>query len=624
MSVRPLPRILLLPVLVALLLAAGGNRAPAAAAPRTVASRAVASASVCSLYCDTLDPSKAAQETFPVADVNLNGRLLRLHVDDADGMAWASIDRGTTGDAVWLDRSWDGGATWEGLLGKAAVPATWTGTRTLMYNLYDPGGHRRGLLRACGDAQGVTCTGWAHTAVCATVCDGAGTASGDSRPVAPTTLAGRTITLHADSTGMAWATLAGGRAGDEVWLDRSWDGGASWPDGSSLGRLPVPAGATGTGTARFNTADPLGRLYGGAVRACGRAVEGQNGSCTAWARPVTNRAAAAADALMYAYDPNTAYWRSSWWNSAVALTTVIDYLRQSGDTRYTWIVEQTFKTNKVAFPAGARSSDPIEGDFISRSTDDSEWWALAWIDAYDLTRDSRYLDEAVTIANYVNGLWDTGSCGGGVWWDRERTYKNAITSTLYVRLTAALHDRLPGDTVWLGRATTAWNWFLGSGMVDSSGLVNDGLTGGCANNGQTVWSYNQGMAIGAAVEIWRATGNATALATGRRLADAALASPSLVGAGLLTESCDALTSDCDDNAKQFKGVFMRYLQDLDSVTSDSYRAFATTQADSVWTADRDSLNQLGQRWSGNGSAAHPNVRDWRTQASALSALLAAG
>ncbi|WP_037627607.1 glycoside hydrolase family 76 protein [Streptomyces aureus] len=619
MSVRPLPRLLLVPALVPLLLAAGLGRVPEAAAAQPSAA-----AAVCSVYCDTLDPSKAAQETFPVADVNLNGRLLRLHVDDADGMAWASIDSAGRDDAVWLDRSWDGGATWDGLLGKASVPATWTGTRTLMYNLYDPGNHRRGLLRACGDAQGVTCTSWARTTVCAAACDRQGTAPGDTRPVPAATLAGRTITLHTDSAGMAWGTLAGGRTGDEVWLDRSWDGGTSWPDGSSLGRLPVPAGATGTGTARFNTSDPLGRLYGGAVRACGRAVEGQSGSCTAWARPVTGRAAAAADALMYSYDPNTAYWRSSWWNSAVALTTVVDYLRQSGDTRYTWIVEQTFRTNRVAFPAGARSSDAIEGDFISRSTDDSEWWALAWVDAYDLTHDRRYLDEAVTIATYVNGLWDTASCGGGVWWDRERTYKNAITTTLYARLAAALHNRLSGDTLWLGRATTAWNWFQGSGMINGSGLVNDGLTGGCANNGQTVWSYNQGLAIGAAVEVWRATGSAATLATARRLADAALASPSLVSAGVLTESCDAPASDCDDNAKQFKGIFMRYLQDLDSVTGHAYRAFATTQADTVWSTDRDSLNRLGQRWSGGGSGTHPNTRDWRTQASGLSALLAGG
>ncbi|MFG1811859.1 glycoside hydrolase family 76 protein [Streptomyces sp. NPDC049040] len=159
---------------------------------------------------------------------------------------------------------------------------------------------------------------------------------------------------------------------------------------------------------------------------------------------------------------------------------------------------------------------------------------------------------------------------------------------------------------------------------DSAGLVNDGLTSACGNNGQTVWSYNQGLAIGAGVEVYRATGDTTALSTARRLADAAVASPSLVTAGVLTESCDAPSADCDDNAKQFKGVFTRYLQDLDSVTGNAYLTFARTQSDTVWNHDRDSLDRIGQRWSGGGTTAHPNARDWRTQASALSALLAAG
>src|SRR4051794_38522102 len=92
---------------------------------------AAAQPTVCFLSCDTLDPSRAGQETFPVPEKNINGRRLVLHVSDADGMAWGSIDDGATGDAVWLDRSWDGGHTWDGLLGKAGIPSTWTGTRTL-------------------------------------------------------------------------------------------------------------------------------------------------------------------------------------------------------------------------------------------------------------------------------------------------------------------------------------------------------------------------------------------------------------------------------------------------------------------------------------------------------------
>jgi hypothetical protein len=93
---------------------------------------------------------------------------------------------------------------------------------------------------------------------------------------------------------------------------------------------------------------------------------------------------------------------------------------------------------------------------------------------------------------------------------------------------------------------------------------------------------------------------------------------------LLTESCDSLTASCDDNQKQFKGVFMRYLMELaDTTAATPYRAFAQTQSDRIWQSGRDSLNRVGQRWSGQTSAAHPNVRDWRTQASAISAVLAA-
>lgn len=586
--------------------------------------RARAATAVCALYCDTRDPSLAQQETFPTPNVSVNNRVVELHVDDVDGMAWASIDNGQLNDSTWIDRSWDGGSTWDGLLGKAWIPSTWTGTRTLMYNMADPSNHRRAVVRACGDANGVVCTNWVHLSVCASRCDGVSSSgsTGNYSPVPDTSLSGRDISLRVDSGGMAWASISGGAAGDEIWMDRSWDAGASWPDGSSKGRVSTPAGSTGTQTIEINIDDPLGRLAGGAVRACGRAVTGQNGSCTAWARADAVPNKAAADALMWSYDPYNAWWPSSWWNSAVALMSVVDYTRSSGDTSYEWIVDRTFQVNKVAFPAGARSSDAIQGDFISQATDDTEWWALAWIDAYDLTGNRTYLNEAVTITNYVSTLWDTGTCGGGVWWNTQKTYKNSVTNALYVDLTAALHNRISGDTTWLSRANTAWNWFEASGLINGSGLVNDGLTNSCANNGQTVWSYNQGLAIGAAQEMYRATGNSGDLSKARYLADSAVHSSALVSNGLLTESCDALTATCDDNQKQFKGIFMRFLGQLnaDGSVGGAYSTFIRAQTSSLWGSDRDSLNRLGERWSGQGSGSNPNVSDWRTQASGLEAL----
>jgi hypothetical protein len=144
--------VVLVTVLIGILLRPVGAQAmsgPDAAAPSTMAT-------VCSVYCDTRDPSQARQDTFPVADRIQNGRRIALHLSDADAMAWGSIDKGTSGDSIWLDRTWDG------LLGRASIPGTWTGTRTLMYNLADPSHHARGMIRACGDSAGIQCTDWVH------------------------------------------------------------------------------------------------------------------------------------------------------------------------------------------------------------------------------------------------------------------------------------------------------------------------------------------------------------------------------------------------------------------------------------------------------------------------------
>lgn len=334
------------------------------------------------------------------------------------------------------------------------------------------------------------------------------------------------------------------------------------------------------------------------------------------------RARVAADVLMSSYDPNKAWFPSSWWNSAVDLQTIGDYMQRTGDRRYLGQLDNTFEKDKGVFPAGVLSGDPLLGNFTSQAIDDTEWWGLTWVEAYDVTRNPKYLNMAVTIANYVYGYWDTSTCGGGVWWNAQRTYKNAVTNGLWIRLTAELHNRIPGDQQWLARSRTAWAWFQGSGMINTNGLVNDGLTNACTNNGQTVWSYNQGMVIGAGLELWRATRDPQIMASVRALADAAIGPNALVTNGILTESCDASNQTCDDNGKQFKGIFMRYWTDLVDTTHDrKYAAFLDQQAESVWNNDRDAAGRLGTRWSGMTNDTNPNVFDWRTQASALSALI---
>lgn len=422
--------------------------------------------------------------------------------------------------------------------------------------------------------------------VCAVYCDGrdAAEAAGD-RTAGTTELHGRRLALHlSDRDDMGWAALKAGASGDRVWLDRSWDSGRSWPDGSKLGAVAVPAGGQATRTAMYNADDPRGHRVG-ALRACGQASGDREVACTPWARAVPDRALAAANAMVAHYRPGQGDF-GGWWTGANALTAVIDHAQRSDSPTHRWLIGEVFDRNR----------NREGGNFTNQYLDDTAWWGLAWLRAYDVTGEQRYLEMARLDEAHLRRYWDA-TCGGGVWWRTDRKYKNAITNELYLKLTAGLHNRIPGDTLYLERARQSWHWFETSGMINADNLVNDGLTSDCRNNNDTTWTYNQGVVLGGLAELYRATRDEALLTRGRQLADATLASARLVRDGVLTEPCEP--AGCGQDGPSFKGVFVRNLYEFNgAVRSERYRAFLTAQAEAVFTRGRDGLNRFGLHWAG--------------------------
>jgi hypothetical protein len=220
---------------------------------------------------------------------------------------------------------------------------------------------------------------------------------------------------------------------------------------------------------------------------------------------------------------------------------------------------------------------------------------------------------AETIANYIHGYWD-GTCSGGVWWSSAKAYKNAITNELFLELTAGLHNAIPGDTTYLGWANAEWSWFNASGMINGSYLVNDGLTSSCANNGETTWTYNQGVILGGLAQLYKATGTASLLTEANAIARAAIVTLNN-GYGVLVEPCEP--SSCDGDEWAFKGIFaynLKYLSQVENTTG--YASFFENQALSIEANDTNSSNQLGLQWTGP-----INTLTSGTQAAALDALI---
>lgn len=136
------------------------------------------------------------------------------------------------------------------------------------------------------------------------------------------------------------------------------------------------------------------------------------------------------------------------------------------------------------------------------------------------------------------------------WW---LTPEIPVANELYLSVAASLANRAGESDSYLSIARNQWDWFKGSGMINDNNLINDGLDinsdGSCTNNGDTVWSYNQGVILGGLVELFKATGDSDYLSEATSIAEAAV--EALSTDGILHESCEA--NNCGNDGSQFKG-----------------------------------------------------------------------
>jgi predicted alpha-1,6-mannanase (GH76 family) len=372
-----------------------------------------------------------------------------------------------------------------------------------------------------------------------------------------------------------------------------------------------------------------------------------------------------------------------WWNTANAITAVIGYMSVTGDRTYLGsVVENTFAkapgvrrtvTTRPSLArwlsAQGRASYP---GFINGFYDDEGWWALAWIDAYDLTGDERYLAAAEDIFRDLAGGWDD-VWNGGIYWGKYNgqpdragaaavpsgwhgPYKNAIANELFISVAAALalrqRRRQPDgeDHAGLQWARRGWAWFsssspAGVAMINAAGLVNDSPDSrGVNTNTASVWSYNQGVLLRGLSDLTELTGDQAYRARAVEIADAFVRNPwyqaprpgkgqqpqppptqSGVIHGILHEHDDCKADGSSRlpgmpgvDSTLFKGIFMRNLARLYQATgSAGYRQFILANAESA-LGQMNEHYQFGCNW-----AAPVDVADFVRQAAAVDLINAA-
>jgi predicted alpha-1,6-mannanase (GH76 family) len=237
-------------------------------------------------------------------------------------------------------------------------------------------------------------------------------------------------------------------------------------------------------------------------------------------------------------DKNTFHY----WPNAHVLDVLVDaYIRTKNDI---------YKQRMLSLLNGIKETNGNK--FQNNFYDDMEWLALASLRSYEATNDAAYMDAA-------NILWTdikTGRNsvqGDGIGWTKDRTYfKNTPANAPAIIFAARLY-RLQKNAADLQIAKDLYQWLKGKLVDPANGILWDGVN---YNNDGVItknkYTYNQGVFIGAGLELYKVTGEIGYLNDALRTANATIKDLELTPGGILKD-------EGNGDGGLFKGILIRYL-----------------------------------------------------------------
>jgi Glycosyl hydrolase family 76 len=266
-----------------------------------------------------------------------------------------------------------------------------------------------------------------------------------------------------------------------------------------------------------------------------------------------------------------------WWQSALALRTLVRYLERTGNTNpaYQQVILATYERNVRTPHADATTN------FVNKFLDDTAWWGLAWLEAakYEL----RYRHDLSDTGTFLRlAEWDAEAvadgpkrCGGVEW--KLGYPPDTIASVEYVALAAGLYDfqnlagpfaDVPMASHWLSQARSTLNWLVDSRLVNmSKGTVADKLDGACNKLLGAPMTYTEGEVAEALTQLGAALHDRSYFKQAARFLRYVTSRWSgMISAGVLQEPCESSRSACGTNRTPlnlpaYKGIFVNLLTD---------------------------------------------------------------
>ncbi|WP_054026445.1 glycoside hydrolase family 76 protein [Bacillus sp. FJAT-28004] len=273
-----------------------------------------------------------------------------------------------------------------------------------------------------------------------------------------------------------------------------------------------------------------------------------------------------------------------WW-MAHAVETLVDGWNRTGDSIY--------KQRLAMLHQGLLERNG--GEWPNNLYDDMEWMAIGWLRAYMIDKDETYAETAKLLWEDIKTGWNDHVGGGIAWQKTQLDYKNTPANAPAAILAARLYQVF-GKEEDLEWALKIYNWLKAVLVDPETGFVWDGanrLSDGAIDK-DWKFTYCQGVFIGAAVELYRITGDNSYLEDAIRTWNASIA-----------EFTTLLPAEGGGDAGLFKGIFVRYAGELAEVMDDGREVIDVlySNASSLWNSASNRGEILfSKRWDESNEA----------------------
>ncbi|QIK53169.1 glycoside hydrolase family 76 protein [Dysgonomonas sp. HDW5B] len=275
-----------------------------------------------------------------------------------------------------------------------------------------------------------------------------------------------------------------------------------------------------------------------------------------------------------------------YWPNAHAMDVIIDAYVRTNDAKYKAYFDQWYAGVKV------KNGNTYYNDFY----DDMEWNALTMLRLYDITKDEKYLTTVKQLWADIETGWND-KAGGGIAWVKYQLYSKNACSNGPAAIIAARLYQLTKEESYKQWALDIYDWEKNTLYNQSTGAVYDNINGDTGVIADFSLTYNQGTFIGAAVELYKITGNIVYINDAQKAANFTIIK-------LIDTSNNILRDEGDGDNGLFKGIFMRYFLQLiltdgvDPSFKNKYVTFFNNNADVLWRKGCYKENLLfGTSWN---------------------------